>query len=405
MLTVLTVAEAKEKILTTASIMQVRGNKIPLIDAVGRVLTRPFIVSDDLPLFNRSTMDGFAVMAKDTFGTTDAMPALLEIAGEVLMGQIPPVPLSPGYALRISTGGMLPDGSDAVVMVEYTELLGNKTVAIHRAVAPGENTIIRGEDMKMGETLLSAGHILRPQDVGALAALGYTEVDVSDKPRVAILSTGDELVMPDQTPKPGQIRDINSYLLAAMVKQAGGTPTLLGIIPDQADELLFALKEARAFDCIILSGGSSAGTRDHTAAAINKLGNPGVLFHGVSMRPGKPLIFGIVDDKPYFGLSGNPTSAMVGFLLFVQPLLLHLAGSREVPNLLQARVDRNLSSASGREDYFRAVLYDRDGELWARPLLGQANLISTVVRGNALLRIPQNSEGIEAGEILEAILI
>jgi molybdopterin molybdotransferase len=405
MLTVLTVSEAKEKILTTASLVNLAESKIPLIDAVGRVLARPLIVSDDLPFFNRSTMDGFVVLAKDTFGATEAMPALLEIAGEVLMGQVSPATIKPGYALRISTGGMLPEGSDAVVMVEYTELLGDKTVAIHRAVAPGENIITRGDDMKADETLLPAGHILRPQDIGALAAFGYVEADVADKPRVAILSTGDELVMPDQTPGPGQIRDINSYLLAAMVKRAGGTPTLLGIIPDKADELLFALEEARVFDCVILSGGSSAGTRDHTAAAINKLGKPGVLFHGVSMRPGKPLIFGIVDDKPYFGLSGNPTSAMVGFLLFVQPLLLHLAGSREVPNLLRARVDRNLSSASGREDYFRAVLYDKEGELWARPLLGQANLISTVVRGSALLRIPQNSEGTEAGEILEAILI
>lgn len=405
MLTVLTVSEAKERIITAASKMQGREIKIPLIDAVGRALARPLVVPDDLPLFNRSTMDGFAVAAKDTFGAAESMPALLEIAGEVLMGQASPTTIKPGYALRISTGGMLPEGSDAVVMVEYTELLGDKTVAIHRAVAPGENIITRGEDMKTGETLLSAGQILRPQDVGALAALGYVEADVTDKPRVAILSTGDELVMPDQIPGPGQIRDINSYLLAAMVKQAGGTPTLLGIIPDQADQLLSALKGAQAFDCVILSGGSSAGTRDHTASAIDKLGEPGVLFHGVSMRPGKPLIFGIVDNKPYFGLSGNPTSAMVGFILFVRPLLLHLAGSKDEPNLLRAKVDRNLSSASGREDYFRAVLYDKNDELWARPLLGQANLISTVVRGNALLRIPQNSEGIEAGETLEVILI
>lgn len=404
MLTVLSVTEAKEKILTSVA-HRTGVEAVSLTEATGRILANPATAREDLPPFPRSTMDGFAVRAQDTYGASESMPALFEVTGEVLMGQAPAAALSAGQALRISTGGMLPQGSDAVVMVEYTEMLGNTTLAVNRAVAPGENTIDRGEDIPAGENILPSGQMLRPQDIGALAALGIMAVTVARRPRVAILSTGDELVMPDCDPQPGQIRDINSYLLAAWAQRFGASADRLGIIPDNKEALLDALHNARGYDCVILSGGSSAGTRDHTAASIDALGQPGVLFHGVSMRPGKPLIFGVVDGKPFFGLSGNPTSAMVGFLLFVRPLLMQMQGAVDAAPLIRARVDRNLSSASGREDYIRALLYEQDGELWARPVLGQANLISTVVRGNALLRIPQNSEGVEPGEPVEVMLL
>jgi molybdopterin molybdotransferase len=292
-----------------------------------------------------------------------------------------------------------------VVMVEQTEILGGRTLAVNRAVAPGENTIARGEDVRAGAEILPAGHLLRPQDMGALAALGRTAVDVACKPKVAVFSTGDELVPPEKQPAPGQIRDINSYLLCAWAERCGAEAHRLGIIPDNKEALMTALKKTEAYDCVILSGGSSAGARDHTAECIDSLGRPGVLFHGVSMRPGKPLIFGVVEGRPYFGLSGNPTSAMVGFLLFVRPLLLQMQGAVDSMPAMRARVERNLSSASGREDYVRAVLFERDGQWWARPVLGQAGLISTVVRGNALIRIPQNSEGVEPGEAVEILLI
>ncbi len=404
MLTVLSVTAAREKILKGT--LSVTGAEIlPLSAADGRFLARPVTASTDLPPFARSTMDGYAVAAADTFGASEAQPALLTVVGEVSMGQAPVVPLQGGEAMPIATGGMLPVGSDAVVMVEYTEVLGADTVAVHRAVAPGENTIARGEDFKAGEVVLPAGHRLRPQDIGVLAAMGVTEVAVAARPRVAVISTGDELVPPELEPGPGQVRDVNSCLLAALATRTGAVAEPLGIVRDRYDDLVAVLGKARGYDCVILSGGSSAGARDHTAAAINAMGKPGVLFHGVSMRPGKPLIYGLVDGCPYFGLSGNPTSAMVGFLLFVRPLLLKLQGGSEEQPLLWARTDRNLSSAGGREDYVRAVLYNKDGELWATPLLGQAGLLATVVRGDALLRLPQNSEGAERGEKLEVILI
>jgi molybdopterin molybdotransferase len=404
MLTVLSVEEAKAKILSVVT-HKSGAEKVPITDAVGRVLAQSVAAREDLPSFPRSTMDGFAVRARDTYGASESMPALFDIAGEILMGQAPAEKLIPGQAQRVATGGMLPEGSDAVVMVEHTEMLSSTTLAVNRAAAPGENTIACGEDMRAGERILPAGQVLRPQDIGALAALGQMLVDVAKQPRVAVLSTGDELIMPDIVPKPGQIRDINSYLLSAWAQRCGAVADRLGIVPDQADILLEALQKTQEYDCVILSGGSSVGTRDHTAACIDQLGKPGVLFHGVSMRPGKPLIFGLVDGKPYFGLSGNPTSAMVGFLLYVRPLLRQMQGAVEAFPTLYARVEKNLSSASGREDYVRAALYEKDGELWARPILGQSNLISTVVRGNALLRIGQNSEGVEPGEQVEVLLI
>lgn len=404
MLTVLSVAEAKEKVLAA---VQARTEQEPVLlaAATGRTLAQPVAAEEDLPSFARSTMDGFAVRAQDTYGASEAMPALFDVSGEILMGREPETALAPGEALRISTGGMLPAESDAVVMVEHTEMLGGNIMALNRAVAPGENIIVRGEDLRAGEGILFPGHVLRPQDIGVLAALGQTLVTVAKRPRVAIISTGDELVMPDAAPKAGQIRDINSYMLSSWVENCGAVADCHGIIPDNKDALRAALQRTAAYDCIILSGGSSAGARDYTAACIDELGKPGVLFHGVSMRPGKPLIFGVVNGKPYFGLSGNPTSAMVGFLLFVSPLLWQMQGAITLLPLLRAKVERNLSSASGREDYIRAWLYAEGDELWARPILGQANLISTVVRGNALLRIPQNREGVEAGESVEILLI
>lgn len=404
MLTVLSVAEAKEKILTAVP-MRTEQEIISLTAATGRTLAQPVAAEEDLPPFARSTMDGFAVRAQDTYGASEAMPALFDVRGEILMGLVPEVALAPGQALRIATGGMLPADSDAVAMVEHAEMLGDNVLALNRAVAPGENIITRGEDFRAGESILLPGKVLRPQDIGVLAALGQNRVAVAKKPRVAIFSTGDELVMPDVVPKAGQIRDINSYLLSSWVESCGAEADRLGIIPDNRDALRAALQRTAAYDCFILSGGSSVGARDYTAACIEELGKPGVLFHGVSMRPGKPLIFGVVNGKPYFGLSGNPTSAMVGFLLFVRPLLWQMQGATESVPLLRAKVERNLSSAGGREDYIRAWLYNLGDELWARPILGQANLISTVVRGNALLRIPQNSEGVEAGESVEILLI
>lgn len=401
-----TVKEAREIIFQYFSPPQ-EGETVPLLAALNRCLLHEVTAVDDVPGFDRATMDGFAVRAADTFGASEGLPAYLEVAGEVFMGQKPQGELKAGQAWRISTGGMLPAGADAVVMVEYTEELDEKTIGVLRPVAPGENVIRRGEDFAAGELLLPAGHRLRPQDLGILAAAGVTAVEVRRPLQVGIISTGDEVVPPEEKPAPGQVRNINSYTLWGAVRECGGEPTLYGIVRDDFRQLKERLAAALSEnDLVLLSGGSSVGARDVAAAAIAALGDPGVLFHGVSLKPGKPTIGAVVNGKPVFGLPGHPASALVVFELLVAPLI-RFAGYPAEPFWefpLRARVSRNLRSAPGREDYVRVKLALRNGELHADPVLGKSGLVATLVRADGLAKIPAGKEGIEAGEWVEVKL-
>jgi len=335
-------------------------------DALDRVLAEDLVSPEDLPSFPRSTMDGFAVRAADTYGASEGLPAYLNIVGEVLMGRSPGVTLSIGQAARIATGGMVPAGADAVVMIEQTQEASGSLVEVLRPVAVGENVIQIGEDVTRGAPLLARGHTLRSQDIGGLLAMGATRVSVARKARVGIISSGDEVVAPDRAPAPGQIRDINSYTIAALVRRAGHDPYILGIVPDVYERLEEAAQRAlREHDLLILSAGSSVSTRDMTADVIVSLGSPGVLVHGVSLRPVKPTILAVADGKPVFGLPGNPVSCMVTFDLFVAPTLAHIAGQTEVPRITRrARLTKNIASASGREDYVQVRLLEREGEPW-----------------------------------------
>jgi len=302
---------------------------------------------------------------------------------------------------------MLPAGADAVVMVEHTEELDEKTIGVTRPVAPGENVVRRGEDVPAGSVVLPAGHRLRPQDLGILAAAGVVAVEVRRPLKVGIISTGDEVVSPEEKPAPGQVRDINSYTLYGAVAGCGGEPRLYGIVRDDFQRLQERLARALAEnDMVLLSGGSSVGTRDVAARVIDSLGRPGVLFHGISLKPGKPSVGAVVNGKPVFGLPGHPASALVIFELLVAPLISSYTYPREkfreFP--LKARITRNLRSAAGREDFVRVKLHLQDGELHAEPVLGKSGLITTMVRADGLARIPAGKEGVEAGEWVEVKL-
>ena len=276
-------------------------------DAVGRVLAADARAPESSPAFRRSVMDGYAVRASDTFGATEGLPAFLPISGEVPMGAQAADDLTPDHVMLIHTGGMLPPGADAVVMVEFTHEVGDATIEVTRAVAPGENVVDAGEDVRQGDTVLSAGHRLRAHDVGALAALGLTCIEVAHRPRVGIISTGDEVIPADGTPLPGQVRDVNSTTLAARARQAGAAPRVYGIAPDDRDALGALLRRAfEECDLTAISAGSSVSSRDLTAEAISALGEPGVLAHGVSVKPGKPTIVAVADGKPVFGASRQP---------------------------------------------------------------------------------------------------
>lgn len=378
--------------------------QVPLDATLDRVLSRPIICPEDLPPFSRSTMDGYAVRARDTFGASESLPALLQLSGEVGMGEVPLLSLLPGQAVRISTGGVIPDGADAVVMVEYTETLDEETLEVYRTVAPGENLVGRGEDVREDDEILPAGWPIRPQDVGLLAALGVEHPWVHRKPVVAILSTGDEVVLVAETPAPGQVRDVNGPALAALVRREGAVPLDLGIVPDQKELLEARCNEGlERADCLFLSGGSSVGVRDYALEALQAMDGAEILAHGVAVKPGKPTLVARVGEKPFFGFPGHPVSALVIFHILARPLLDRLCGRgyprRQRP--IRARLTRNLASVQGREDYVRVILQEEDGEMWARPVLGASGLIGTLVRAEGLIRIEQNAEGLDRGEWVE----
>lgn len=400
---VVNIREALEALISRLPEISLARESCGLEDALGRVLAVDVVSPEQVPPFARSTMDGYAVRARDTFGASEGSPAYLDLTGRVLMGETAARPVGPGEAVAIPTGGMLPEGADAVLMVEYTALADETTVEVVRAVGPGDNIVSAGEDIETGELLLRAGHRLRPQDLGALAALGIAEVEVYRPVRVGILSTGDEIVDVERQPVAGQVRDINYFALAGFVRQSGGEPVRLGICGDDLEALRRRLTEGLA-DCqvLITSGGSSVGAADLTPTVINQLGEPGVLVHGVSVKPGKPTIMALAGDVPIFGLPGHPVSCIDIYRLLVDPVIRYLYGGpaalESYRPQLTARISRNLSSAAGREDRVRVILQDRDGELWAEPVLGKSGLISLTVRSMGVAVIPFEAEGVASGE-------
>jgi molybdopterin molybdotransferase len=397
---VLTAAEANARLAAHVT-AHLQVEQASVMEALDRVTAEELRSPVDLPTFPRSTMDGFAVRAADSYGASEGLPAYLNICGEVPMGRAASLEVRAGEAARVHTGGMLPGGADAVVMVENTQALDERLIEVVRAVAVGENVIPVGEDVRAGDLLFPRGHRLRPQDLGGLAGVGITCVPVVARPRVAILATGDEVVSADGPVAPGQVRDINSYTIAALTRRAGGEPVPAGIAPDDASELrrmaAAALEQA---DILIISAGSSVSTRDMTAAVIGELGRPGVLVHGVAIHPGKPTILAMAGGKPVFGLPGNPVSTMVAFELFVTPTLSRLLGCEQSPGsrVVQARLARNVASHSGREDFVPARLETRDGLLWAEPVFGKSNLIYTMAHADGMLHVPLDLAGLYAGD-------
>jgi molybdopterin molybdotransferase len=399
-------AEARALFQRTAPKMP--SETVAVAEGLGRVAATEVRSPIDLPEFRRAVVDGYAVRAADTFGASAALPSYLPLGGEVVMGQAAGIPLVPGRAVRIATGGMLPEGADAVVMVEYTEALPDGIVEVFRPVAPGEGLVETGDDLRAGDLLVPAGRRLRPQDLGALTGVGVTRVEVFRRPRVAVVPTGDEIVEAGAEPQPGQVRDINTTALAAAVRDAGAEPCPFGIVRDDPEALRETVRRClERSDLLLIAGGSSVGTRDWTLDTLLSFPGSELLLHGVSIRPGKPVIVVAVGDRLMVGLPGNPVSALVVFEQFVRPYLRRLSGERRLlPNegSLRARLARNYSSDPGKEDYIRVRLTE-DGRGWiAEPLLGKSTLMMTLVEADGLVVVPENVEGLEAGEVVEVIL-
>ncbi|WP_305045555.1 molybdopterin molybdotransferase MoeA [Geoalkalibacter sp.] len=384
---------------------------LPFTTTLERILAAPLLSPEDLPLGDRSCMDGYALGAADTFGASEGNPAYLECRRSIEINEWPCFTLAPGECAWIPTGGFLPPGADSVVMVEHTQDIGAGTIEIRQSVAPGENVMFRGEDARRDEALLSAGTRLRVPEIGLLAALGITEVLVHRRPRVGILSTGDEIVPVDAQPRPGEMRDVNSHAICALVAQAGGEARRLGIAPDDPRALHEALARGLVdHDALFLSGGSSKGTRDHTLDAVAALPGAQILAHGVAMAPGKPTILARVGDKPILGLPGQVGSAQVVMLVLGQPLVRHLGGDARAFDesrrpVRRARLARNLASRPGREDYVRVRLEDTAAGLLAHPLLGKSGLLRTLLQSHGLLRVAAETEGLVEGQEVEVWLV
>ncbi len=372
-------------------------------EALGRILAEDINAPEDLPSFPRSTMDGYAARAEDTYGASEGLPVYLRIIGEMPMGKRPEITVSKGEVLKVHTGGAVAEGADAVIMIENTQQVDAVTIEVSRPLAPGENILSIGDDVRAGESLFSSGCVLRPQDIGALMALGITRIEVFIPPKVAIISAGDEVIPPDKNPEAGQVRDINTYTLSSLIKQAGADPIPYGIIRDDPVALTQAAKIAVSeVEIVVVSSGSSVSTRDMTAGVISSLGKPGVIVHGVSLRPGKPTILAVVDGKPVFGLPGNPVSAMVVFDLFVRPTIYMVGGSSQPPRAptITARLTRNIPSTTGREDYVPVTLEMADRQYQATPIFGESNLITTLVRADGIAKIPLDKNGLTEGEMV-----
>ena len=425
--------ESLDKLLRNLPDPKPATETINTVSALGRITATDLRAPHALPEFPRSTVDGFAVKAADTYGASDSLPAYLNLIGECPMGAAPDLEIAPTQTAIIHTGGMLPKGADAVVMLEYTQTVDNE-IEILRAVADGENVIRIGEDVARDALIKPKGSAIRPAEVGGLMALGFTQVEVAQRPRIGIISSGDEVVHPEKRPQPGQVRDINSYTLATLVEKYGGEPIVYGIVADNMDAMKKAISRALSeCEMTLITAGSSASARDMTAAAIDKLGEPGVLVHGVNTRPGKPTILGVCDGKAVIGLPGNPVSALVNGYVFVAPLVRRLLGqsAEELRPSVLAKLTVNIPSQAGREDWIPIRLTNPtpqppprqagmgskfpsprigrgvrgEGLYLANPIFGKSNLIFTLVSADGLLKISADATGLSAGEMVEVVLI
>ncbi|MGD2185227.1 MAG: molybdopterin molybdotransferase MoeA [Desulfobacterales bacterium] len=386
---------------------QVGKEDIPLLETVGRILAEDIVADVDLPDFPRSIVDGYALQGASTFGASEGNPAYLTVTGSIAMGESPDLTIGPGEAVRIATGGMLPQGANSVVMIEHTESIDDATIEVYRSIAPGQNIIAIGEDIKKKSCILMQGQKIRPQEAGLLAALGRQRVTVFQKPIIGIISTGDEILPINETPSLGKIRDINTYTLSGLIHETGAQAISFGIVHDDFETLFEKCKDAlEQCDMILISGGSSVGARDFTVDVLSTMEDAKILVHGISISPGKPTILAKVQNKAFWGMPGHVVSAMIVFSRVVRPFIKHFSGQtheQEKELRLKAILTRNVASTQGRVDFIRVRLRQKEDQLLADPVLGKSGLISTMVFADGLVEIDINTEGLDKGTVVEVI--
>ena len=394
MLNVVTKDEAVKIVKDHTAAFAEKTESAAVFDALGRTLAGDVVSAENIPAFDRSTVDGYAVCAADTFGAGASIPAQLEIVGEILMGEQPTFSLTSGQCAKIATGGMLPAGANAAVMVEHTDSEDGLCL-VYRAVAPFENVTKTGDDVAAGETALKKGTVITAAEVGVLCALGIDKISVYRKPLIAVISTGDEIV--SGTPQLGQIRDVNTYLLASAVKEYGCEALVYGVVKDERDAIEQAVKDCvKKADAVLISGGSSAGTRDMTVQIIDSLGK--AYFHGVAMKPGKPTIFGVIDNKPVFGLPGHPLAAWFVFRLIVAEYIRSVFGRENDKPKRSGTLAVNIPSNHGREEYL-CVTTNENNEVV--PLHTKSGVVSVLSKAEGFIKIERNTEGLFKGTTVD----
>lgn len=402
MLTVKTPDEALALIAQTFQ-PSLLSEAIPLSAAGGHILSGPVCASEYVPDFDRSTVDGYAVHAEDTFGCSESIPALLTLTGAVAMGESAGAALEPGTCRYVPTGGAVPSGANAMVMIEHAEVFDSATIGIKKPAAPGENLIYRGDDTVPGNEIFPAGYLLGAHDIGALAAMGITTVSVFCKPRVGILSTGDELVDASEIPGEGQIRNVNSPMLAALMKELGAHPVDYGILRDEEALMRRTLERAVSeCDMVLISGGSSVGVKDVTESVIGSMGE--LLFHGIAMKPGKPTILGCVQSKPVFGLPGHPVAAYFVSRIFVRAALAALTGRILKHYTLPAILTESVSANHGRAQYSGVRLSLQAGHWHAQPIRSKSGLITGLAASDGYFCVPRDCEGYAQGDTVDVTL-
>lgn len=402
--------EALNQFFASVHVGKLQSEDILIKASLGRVLAKDIICPRDVPPFNRSAMDGYAVKAEDVFGASETNPVILSVKGISSVGKPSSEILGRGEVMRIATGAPMPEGADAVVMVEFTEATGPDKVEVYRPVAPSENISSRGEDVRKGQLILRAGTFIKPQDMGIMAALGLTKVEVTKRPVVAVLSTGNELVDLGSEVPPGKIVDSNRVTLLAMAEASGAEPADLGIVPDERDVIIKRMREGLASaDLILVSGGTSVGERDLLPDVVNSLGRPGVIVHGIAMRPGRPTALCAVEGKPIILLPGFPVAAMIAYEIFAESIILRMLGAStrlwERPTV-RAEALRRVPSSLGNRSFVRVIVMKKGGRYVFELLRATGSgIISSMVKANGMLIIPENKEGVEEGEAAEVILL
>ena len=373
---------------------------VPLESACGRALAADTLALEFVPDFDRSTVDGYALRSKDVFGCSESIPALMTVIGSAEMGRHTSLRLAAGECVYVPTGAEIPGGADCVIMLEDAEVLEDGLVVVYKASPPGANLIFRGDDVRPGDVVLRAGTRLSPAHIGALAAMGLTEVSVRRQPRAAVISTGDELVPAGESLPAGKIRDVNAPMLLQAVRDAGGRADFLGIVPDRIGEVRAALSAALAdYDLVLISGGTSVGEKDAVPQLLSELGE--LLAHGLAVKPGKPTLFGRARGKPVFGLPGNPVAAYFMFHLLARPLIASMLGAELNERRVRVPIARAVPSNHGREEYVPVTLWD--GE--AQPIPSKSGLITTLARADGFIAIPRDKEGLRQGEFVEVTLL